>query len=219
MALKGYDLSKWQSDKQFSDALANSDFLIIKATEGRDYTDPCFKSRQKALIDEGQMRGYYHYARALNNTFKQEADNFLNAVGEDAKNALLILDWEGESLSVPFTGWGLAWLDYVAEKTGATPLVYASASVVKHKIKDYYHWIWTAHWNEMCKEGCDHDGADELMVQFSTNGNTIDSDLFLGTEETWMQLTGGREIAKDYGNTGWINLSPLLDINIAWREK
>ena len=43
--LKGIDVSKWQKFNDYGDSaeLGHTDFIIVKATEGKTYNDPMFE--------------------------------------------------------------------------------------------------------------------------------------------------------------------------------
>lgn len=187
--MRGADLSHYNTDVLFNRLLASEDFIILKATEGKTYSDPCFKARQKKLTEKDKPRGYYHYARPENNNYKFEVDNFLNTVGDDAKNSILILDWEGNALTRPFS-WALEWCREVENSTGCTPIIYASASFIKLHKSEYKHW-WTAHYKDACKDGCEHDGVDEVMTQYTST--PYDVDIFHGTLSDWQQFTAKKD--------------------------
>ena len=93
MALKGIDISKWQTGIDLSKV--DCDFVIVKATEGIGYVDKsCDMLFQKALR-LGKKLGFYHFARPTkNNDPVREADFFYeNCKGYFGK-AIPILDWE-----------------------------------------------------------------------------------------------------------------------------
>lgn len=187
--LTGFDLSKHQSEETFKKCLETGDFIILKASEGVTYKDITLDNRKAKLIAADKLRGYYHYARPDNkNTPAEEARNFLRCVGDDWKNALCFLDWEGKSLSYDF-GWAVQWCEEFRRWTGVNPIIYASASTVKQYGSLYPYW-WTAHYNEECREGCKHDGGTiELITQFTSSGGKLDVDIFHGSETDWQALT------------------------------
>lgn len=186
--LKGYDLSHWQTDKEFNELLPKSDFIILKATEGKTYTDPNFKNRKDILINKGKRRGYYHYARPENNTVEEEINNFMTAVGTDVQNSLLFLDWEGKALKYDFS-WALHFCDMIKDAYGISVAIYASASVVRKYGQEYPYW-WVAHYNDDCKDGCEHDGGvKEWITQFTSSNGKLDINTFHGTASDWDKLT------------------------------
>lgn len=121
--LKGVDISQWQG----VGAGDGADFVIIKATEGDCYTDPvCDQHYQRAKAN-GQLRGFYHFARPDGNDPISEADYFVNECLGYFKDGIPVLDWEVNTWNV---GWAKQWLDRVYARTGVRPLIYMSASVV-----------------------------------------------------------------------------------------
>lgn len=121
--LKGVDISMYQSVGTGDGA----DFVIIKATEGNCYTDPiCDQHYQRAKAN-GQLRGFYHFARPDGNDPISEADYFVKECQGYFRDGIPVLDWEMNTWDV---NWAKRWLDRVYEKTGVRPLIYMSASVV-----------------------------------------------------------------------------------------
>ena len=64
------------------------DFIIMKATEGISFVDPCLK-QYISMLKKDQLYGFYHYARPERNRAKEEAKNFINTIGIDGENAML----------------------------------------------------------------------------------------------------------------------------------
>lgn len=193
--LKGYDMSKWQTNTQFNSYLENTDFIIHKATEGKTYTDPFFKERAKVLKDTPTMLyGFYHFARPDNNTPQEEVNNFYNVIKDYLTDrCIIVLDWEGKALQYSFD-WALTFCKEIEKLCNRPCIIYASASVVKKYASRYKYW-WTAHYNNVCQNGCTHDGVEELMVQFTSS--PIDTDIFKGNELDWYKLCGKTEVAKN----------------------
>ena len=141
-------MAKWPFSNQINDVV---DFVIIKATEGWGYRDPQFYDFKVQSTKLNKLIGCYHFARPdYHNTVEQmekEADYFIKIINDEEMigKSLLILDWE----TGPTDRGDLAktWLDRVKEKTGITPMIYASASVIKtisSYIEDYPQWV--AYW-------------------------------------------------------------------------
>jgi len=62
--IKGIDVSHWQGSSDFKRVkAAGIQYAIIKATEGVDYIDPCFKTNMQAAISAGLQVGAYHFLR------------------------------------------------------------------------------------------------------------------------------------------------------------
>lgn len=130
MALKGIDISKWQTGIDLSKV--DCDFVIVKATEGIGYVDrKCdpFYQQAKRL---GKKLGFYHFARPKNDAVR-EAQYFYNNTKNYFGEAIPILDWEAENKSD--VAWAKRWLDEVYRLSGVKPLIYMSESVA-----NAYNW-------------------------------------------------------------------------------
>lgn len=188
--LKGYDTSHWNDDMTFDKYLENGDFMILKATEGKTYKDPKFEERSRYTIAKHlntMLYGFYHYARPENNAPQEEVNNFYNAIKDYLTDRCIIaLDWEGKALEHSFD-WALEFCKEIEKLTKRKCLIYASASVVKKYASQYAYW-WTAHYNNSCENGCNHDGVEEVMIQFTST--PIDTNIFKGTEKEWRKLAG-----------------------------
>ena len=192
--LKGYDTSHWNDDLTYDKFLENSDFMIIKATEGKTYKDPKFDARVLHLTVSDNLYGFYHYARPENNTPQEEAHHFHNTIKDYlTKRCIIALDWEGTALNHSFN-WALEFCKEIEKITNRKCIIYASASVVKKYASQYRYW-WTAHYNTACENGCNHDGVEEVMVQFTSV--PIDTNIFKGTVKDWYKLAGEVFIEKE----------------------
>lgn len=98
MALKGIDISNWQSNINLKSIKA--DFVIIKSSEGIGWTDPSFKQLFSAAKATDKKLGVYHFARpTADNDPVKEAESFVNIIKPEGVigKALLVLDWEAEN--------------------------------------------------------------------------------------------------------------------------
>lgn len=164
MSMNGIDISSWQDVLDLNNLKGTGlDFVIIKATQGTDYINPCCNKHYAQAEACGYLKGLYHYATGGDAV--AEADYFLNNISNYIYKAVLCLDWEGDSNPVFGTAnaktWVKTWCDRVYAKTGVKPLVYTSASAINQVtgIGDYGLWIaqyanmnptgWQEHpWNE-----------------------------------------------------------------------
>ena len=73
-------------------AFNDSDFVIVKASEGTSYGyQDFFKETMTAAIKAGKLIGCYHYASGADPV--KEADYFLKVVKDYIGKAILCLDW------------------------------------------------------------------------------------------------------------------------------
>lgn len=124
------DLSHWNQSVDFK--LAKEDRIlgvIHKATQGIRYIDPTYAERRKTAEEEGLMWGAYHFGVGENG--KDQADHFLETVGNDSK-VLLALDIEENRDGKNITPKQAEdFVDKVHEVTERLPLIYGSAYFLK----------------------------------------------------------------------------------------
>lgn len=222
MGLNGIDISSWQDDLVVSN-MGTCDFVIMKATGGKGYSNECFRTHCDQTLAAGKLLGCYHYARdrGYEGSAEQEADHFIGAFKPYLGKAIPFLDWEADALGLG-PSWAKAWLDRVKAKTGVTPGIYTSKSVLFS-----YDWtgvaktypLWVAQYpnyedtgfvDEPWTDGWDF-GAwkDPLIFQYTGTGRIpgysghLDLDLFYGTKDDWRRrcavagASAGTEEAKE----------------------
>lgn len=149
ITMYGIDISRWQKGIDLSKD--NTEFVIMKATEGVGYTDPCFKSHLEQSTKLNKLIGCYHFARPdLNGTterMKQEAKYFCKVMEENGLigKAIFVLDWETK----PVNDESLAfeWLRTVEDITGTTPLIYCSQNTTQYLHDTLLQYpLWIARW-------------------------------------------------------------------------
>ncbi len=129
MALNGIDVSGW--NKGINLSVVPYDFVIVKATQGITYVNPdCNRAYQQAKA-AGKLLGVYHYFSGGNP--EEEAKFFVRNIKKYIKEAILVLDWEGNQNEKFSQGPAVAkpFLDKVTELTGVKPLIYMSKSVCR----------------------------------------------------------------------------------------
>jgi len=204
--LNGIDISSWQSNLTISNVPA--DFVIVKATGGRGYTNPFFSGQAYATLKAGKLLGLYHFAREAScaGTAIQEADYFVKAVGPYIGRAVLVLDWEANALLLG-PSWAKKFLDRVYEKTGVRPLIYMSKNPTRE-----YDWsgvaknykLWVAQYLNYSRTGfqsrpwTDSYGygawSHPTIFQYSSSGllsgysGNLDLNIFYGNESYWKEL-------------------------------
>lgn len=129
----GNDISKYQGDINYDIFKNNTQFVLIKATEGNGYTDPKLNRNQSEARRVGLLLGYYHFARPdLGNTPEAEANFFLSKIGELKENELLALDYECANQKQSDVSWCKKFLDVVFEKTKVRPFIYLNQAQIKN---------------------------------------------------------------------------------------
>lgn len=183
--LKGIDVSHWIYNKSiYWDAMSESDFVIMKATEGKSYMDPTLPDM--ASDTKAMLRGYYHYARPENNIPEMEAKFFVDVVKKvDAiGDCMLILDYEGKALEIADSGkWARQWCDQVYNLTGVKPLIYLSKyglSKVGKEFEGLDYGLWIADWTTSSPANI---APWKFWALWQYSVKDIDRDYFNGNEE------------------------------------
>jgi lysozyme len=138
--IKGIDISMYQPkvdwEKVKADGIA---FAIVKATDGVGYVDPKLTTHLDGARAAGVPCGCYHFAQPASNSgttvaaarsdAEAEADWFLtNAFPKDG-DVLPTLDLEKAGIPPErLVAWTRAWVDRVADRIGAKPMIYFSPS-------------------------------------------------------------------------------------------
>lgn len=213
--LKGIDISHHQ--KGIDLGAIDTDFVIIKATEGNGYTDEMCDTFYQKAKSLGKKLGVYHFARPdLGNSPEAEADWFVKETLGYHKEAILVLDWESGDLTN--VSWAKAWLDRVYEKTGVKPIIYMSASVMSSadwsSVVNADYGIWVANY------GSNNGTAQESVFdryplkywsfyalwQYTSvgrlngyNGN-LDLNYFSGDSSAWDKYAGGNPSSSKPSN-------------------
>ena len=207
MGLNGIDISSWQDDLVIGN-MATCDFVIVKATGGAGYKNECFERHANDTLAAGKLLGCYHYARdrGYEGSAEAEADHFIDAFRPYVGKAIPFLDWEADALDLG-PSWAKRWLDRVREKTGVTPGIYTSKSVLfsydwSSVAKAYPLWVAqypnyedTGFVSEPWTDGWDFGAWDSpLIFQYTGTGRIpgygghLDLDLFYGTRDDWRRL-------------------------------
>lgn len=190
--LHGFDLSHHNGanavNKLITHYPLDSDFFILKATEGKTYVDPYVKTFASDVFDQGKLLGFYHFCRAdRGNAPASEAKNFVHVVRPYLGNCLLIADYEGESLKVG-QSWLLEWCKEVQLLTGVKPLVYLQyADIKKYSLLPENDFgLWLAKW------GTNPDNVSPwynyALWQYTNRykGEKLDANRFNGTKDQYL---------------------------------
>lgn len=112
-------------------AYKESDFVIVKATQGVSYKyTPFFTAMIKRVLADGKLAGAYHYA-AGNDPVK-EADYFISVVKPYLGKIVLCLDWEGnQNKAFGSKTWCKKFIDRVKAKTGIRCILYTGSDGCK----------------------------------------------------------------------------------------
>ena len=131
MSMNGIDISHWQDGINLN--VISYDFVIVKATQGIKFVDPCCNKFYQAAKRAGKKLGVYHFADGKSSG-TAEADHFIQNVKGCIGEAILVFDWEADALKKGVS-YAKEFLDRVFEVTGVRPLIYMSKSVCRE-----YDW-------------------------------------------------------------------------------
>lgn len=139
------DIASYQSGLDLTKVKV--DGVIIKATQGTTYVNPCCNKHYAQAKQAGILRGLYHYASGVGAA--AEADAFIRNIQGYIGDALLALDWEGAqnaAFGKNDVQYCKTFLDRVYAITGVRPLIYMSKSVCRAHdwssvAKDYGLWV------------------------------------------------------------------------------
>lgn len=141
----GIDVSVHQ--RGMSLAPTGASYVVVKASEGSGYEDPCKDDFAAQTLAMGARIGFYHFAWPSANTVEEEVDTFVSAVQPYLdRRPFLYLDWEDSDAYYDYS-WARRFLDQVHERTGIKPFIYMPASVAESGAwegvsNDY--WLWAA---------------------------------------------------------------------------
>ena len=220
MPMNGIDVSHYQDGINL--AKIQADFVIMKATEGTSYVDPCCDSHYQEAKRAGKILGVYHFARGTGSG-KEEADFFLKNIKGYIGEAILVLDFEYTNKpSSKDVAWAKTWLDRVYEKTGTRPLIYMSHSVTRYAnwasvAKDYGLWVARYASNRIVNGyqadpwlGNEGTGAFSTVAihQYTSTGRlpgwygNLDLDIAYMTKDAWKKYAkSSQETISGSGNT------------------
>lgn len=208
MALQGIDVASWQQSLDLRQI--SYDFVVVKATEGTGYINPCCDIHVQQAIEMGKLFGVYHYANGADPI--AESNFFLQNIQGYIRKGILVLDFESgdnAAWNANPNGWVKTWCDNVYNQTGVRPLVYIQASALDKVsgIGDYGLWIaqYASYEPTYYQDTPWNEGAyDCAMRQYAgSNGRVygydggVDLDKFYGDAEAWMKYAnpGGEYIA------------------------
>lgn len=169
-------------------------FVYLKASEGRDWTDPVFATNLAAAPTRGIALGAYHYFTLCAKGGAQ-AENFLNAIARRRLTLPPAVDVEyvGNCAARPprsvFAHELLVFMAAVRRRTGHAPVLYTTQSFFEDYLSgpefaDATFWVrnligeatWSKGRRVMFRQFADH-------ARIAGVGGPVDVDVFMGTEK------------------------------------
>jgi len=132
MPIQGIDVARYQENIDFRQAFQSGmHFVFMKATEGKDYLDPNFRTNWVRARDAGMPRGAYHFMTWCSLASEQAAWFVANVPADpDALPPVLDLEWNNHSSckTKPSRADALEKVRYMLEAmerhTGKLPIIY-----------------------------------------------------------------------------------------------
>lgn len=154
-SIHGIDVSHHQDDidwtlvKKMNVNGIGINFAFLKATEGVNYVDPCFKDNMDGCKENAITRGAYHYFIAARSG-KEQAVNFIENAHLKSGDLAPVLDVEENKGTTPEQlHTRLAeWLDVVEKKYKVKPIIYCNIEYYEKYIAGQFNGypIWIAHY-------------------------------------------------------------------------
>ena len=126
--LNGIDIASWQGDIDLG-AIADLDFVIVKATEGMSYTNPFCDPKIQEAKSLGLKYGFYHFAGTYDPI--AEADFFIRECEGYFGEGIPVLDFEADAINAWGSDGARMFLQRVYEVKGVRPLIYMSQTVIE----------------------------------------------------------------------------------------
>lgn len=207
--MNGIDISNYQAPLNLEQVA--TDFVIIKTTEGTDYVNPSADHHYQQVKALGRLLGIYHFMTA--DSPIEQADYFISQSRGYIGQALLVLDFEAQALTLGVAG-AKQFLDHVKAVTGVAPLIYMSKSTIHQ-----FDWtlvaaeyaLWSAQYASTASTGyqsapwSDNSGwgawsAGPVLYQYSANGilpgyaGNLDLDLAYMDATAWHKYAQGSQV-------------------------
>ena len=146
MPIQGIDVARYQENVDFRTAFASRiHFVFMKATEGKDYLDPNFRTNWVRARDAGMPRGAYHFMTWCS-LASELAAWFISQVPNDpdALPPVLDLEWNNHSSckTKPSRADALEkvryMLDAMERHTGKLPIIYTDMNFHRDVLEGEY---------------------------------------------------------------------------------
>lgn len=197
----GIDVSEYQGDVDWGTVKFVQDsfpiqFVMVRASAGKDKVDSKFKKNWSALKKRKFIRGAYHFYRPNENSILQ-AQNFIKTVKIEKGDFPPILDIENlpKKQSMDSLKVGLKrWLQLIENHYKVRPIIYSSENYYKNFLKKDFpeYQFWIANYNGWIHEI----NADWLIWQFSEKAfvfgikGNVDVNIYNGTPKMLQYLVG-----------------------------
>lgn len=217
--LKGIDVSGhngWPFNSVTEAGYVESDFVIVKATQGTGYVTPHFTDIVARVANDGKLLGFYHYAGG--GDAKAEAEHFWSVVNPYNRLGIPVLDFEQYQNMSAWNDedWPFAFVQRYHELSGVWPMVYVSAAN-RHKVAECAEHcaLWVAGyprsnittWEDLIFKYKINPWKTWTVWQFTSAGG-LDRNWGNLTREAWARIAQGDGAVSN----GTINPNSIADL-------
>ena len=145
----GIDIASYQSRLNLSTAKNSGiETVIIKATEGVSYKNPCMQTHVEQAKANGLNFGLYHYYSPSNGA-EEQAKFFCDTIRGLGYNVIPVLDFEDKNISDKSNNIN-KFMNYCTKALGVTPVLYTYASFLNYLDSSTYQYkLWVAFYMSM----------------------------------------------------------------------
>lgn len=145
----GIDIASYQSRLNLSTAKNSGiETVIIKATEGVSYKNPCMQTHVEQAKANGLNFGLYHYYSPSNGA-EEQAKFFCDTIRGLGYNVIPVLDFEDKNISDKSNNIN-KFMNYCKNALGVTPVLYTYASFLNYLDSSTYQYkLWVAFYMSM----------------------------------------------------------------------
>ena len=212
MTLRIIDVSSAQGLIQI--APIDCDGVIAKATGGNNYVNDCCDFVIQQCYKLNRASGFYHYAHEFGNINDpvKEADFFIANTENYFGKSVPFLDYEvainGHNYTSQDVEWCRQWLQHVKDRTGVTPLLYISKSLISATdwtpvtnmsvagwIAQYANNNYTGWQNDPWTDSKPFAPFSVALYQYTSHGRIngyngdLDLSIFYGDRNAWNKYT------------------------------
>nr|WP_314639927.1 GH25 family lysozyme [uncultured Olsenella sp.] len=197
----GIDVSShdlWPFKANTEGCYRDSDFVIVKATQGTGYVNPYFTRAIERAESDGKLLGFYHYAAGEDPA--SEVEHLLSVASAWVGKAVPCLDWESNQNDAwGDDSWCRRFCEAFHAKTGVWPMVYVQASAIGQVASCHPECpLWVAGYPDM-RNSWDVPGFlygtspwDSYAVwQFSSSNEMTDRNFSPLSRDTWQAMAAG----------------------------
>lgn len=221
--LKGIDVSGhngWPFNSATEADYLESDFVIVKATQGTGFINSGFSGAADRTLGDGKLLGFYHYASG--GDARSEAEHFWSVASAYNRRGIPVLDFE-QYQNMPAWNdedWPLAFVTRYHELSGVWPMVYVSAAY-RHKIAECadHCALWVAGyprsnittWENLNFTYKINPWKTWTIWQFTSAGG-VDRNWGNLTREAWAAISYGDGDVNNVGDPGIVEPNYISDL-------